>query len=74
MRNMKINTVKIEQKRASLNLNQSAFAKLLGISRSHYNQLISRTKQPSVNVIERIYFRAGMNINDIFILENKKDV
>lgn len=51
---------KLEKHRAGLGLNQSQFAKLIGISRFHYSQLKLFKKGPSVKLLEKIYFATGL--------------
>lgn len=69
---MQLNIEKIEARRNKLKLTQAGFARLVGISRSHYHQLRTEKKRPTVFVIEKLYFNAQMQLKDIFNFEDRK--
>lgn len=64
--------VKLRELRKALGYSQEAFAKSVGISRTHYCQIESGEKDPSLKVSLRIKKRTGYTGDDIF--ENAKRV
>lgn len=59
--------VKLRELRAALGYNQTTFAQAVGISRTHYCQIESGEKDPSLKVSLRIKKQVGYNGDDIFL-------
>lgn len=59
--------VKLRELRKALGVTQTAFAKSIGISRTHYCQIEAGEKDPSLKVSLRIKQKIGYTDDDIFL-------
>ena len=59
--------VKLRELRKAHGYTQTAFAQAVGISRTHYCQIESGEKDPSLKVSLRIKQRIGYTDDDIFL-------
>jgi transcriptional regulator with XRE-family HTH domain len=57
---------KLKKYRMAKGLNQTEFAKLLGIDRSYYNQIEHGKVTPSMALLEKISIKLGKNLKDFF--------
>lgn len=65
---MKLNISALEDIRYRRGLNQTEMADLLGISKPYYSLLISGKRKLTINLTEKLYFKLGMSLKDIFDL------
>lgn len=63
--------VKLKELREALGYSQTSFAKAIGISRTHYCQIESGEKDPSLKVSLKIKSGIGYSGDDIFFNQKR---
>ncbi len=53
-------------------MNQTEFARLLGINHDQYNRYERNNRQPKLEIAIKISERLGVTVNDIFYLVDKQ--